>query len=187
MGKARSNFPSDLRPEDIAVVVDSREQNPFDLSPLRMVGGTLPTADYSVRGLEPHIAIERKSLDDLLGCIGGGRPRFERELRRLLGYDVRAVVVEAGWTDLEAGEWRSKVTPAAAVASVLGWTSWGIPFILAGDRGRAEKYTARILYLSARRKYREARSLVIGQDDEVVADVSEENGVETAVQEGSKI
>jgi len=31
-------------------------------------------------GLEDRVGIERKSLSDLLGCIGGSRDRFEREL-----------------------------------------------------------------------------------------------------------
>jgi len=151
---------AELLPEHIVAIVDSREQMPFDLSPLRTVVDGLATADYSVRGLESHIAIERKSLEDLIGCIGVERDRFERELSRLLAYPVRAVIVEASWDDLEAGNWRSKVTPASAVGSVLGWISSGVPFILAGNRDRAAKYTAKMLYLTARRKYRENRALV---------------------------
>jgi ERCC4-type nuclease len=176
-----------LRPEDITVIVDSREQLPFDLTPLRTKVGTRATGDYGIEGMEPVIAIERKSLDDLLSCIGAERARFERELVRLLAYPVRCVVVEASWADLEAGQWRSKVTPASAVGSVLSWIAWGVPFILAGNRERAARYTARILYLAARRRYRESRALVIGQDEKVVADVSNGAGVEIAAKEGMKI
>ena len=86
-----------------------------------MESGTLTTGDYSVKGLETIIAVERKSLPDLLGCIGQQRERFDREVQRLLAYPCRAVIIECSWADLEQGEWRSQVTPAAAIGSVLGW------------------------------------------------------------------
>lgn len=158
--RPRNPIPADLRPEQLTAVVDTREQLPLDLSPLLSMRGTLDTGDYSVRGLEHVVAIERKSLPDLLGCVGQSRERFEREVQRLLAYPVRALVVEATWPDLEQGEWRSKVTPAAAVGSCLGWIAQGLPVIMAGDHRRAGRYVARLLFLAARRRWREARQLV---------------------------
>jgi ERCC4-type nuclease len=101
----RTAMPADLKPENVAAVIDTREQCPLDLSPLRSVAGTLTTGDYSVQGLETVVAVERKSLGDLLGCIGQYRERFDREVQRLLAYSCRAIVVEATWPDLEQGEW----------------------------------------------------------------------------------
>ena len=72
-----AQLASELAIEGITAVVDTREQRPLDLTPLKSVPGTLATGDYSVRGLEHVVAIERKSLDDLLGCIGRDRARFE--------------------------------------------------------------------------------------------------------------
>ena len=120
----------------------------------------MATGDYSVKGLEAVVAIERKGLGDLLSCIGQERDRFDREVQRLLAYSVRALVVESTWSDLETGEWRSKVTPAAAVGSVLGWIAQGIPVIMAGDHARAGRYVSLLLYTAARRRWREARALV---------------------------
>jgi ERCC4-type nuclease len=57
------------KPDQITAIIDSREQLPLDLTPLAMVAGTLVTGDYSVRGLEKHVAIERKSLNDLLALL----------------------------------------------------------------------------------------------------------------------
>ena len=68
-----------LKPEDITAIIDTREQQPLALE-LDTVPGTLATGDYSVHGLEDLLTVERKSLDDLLGCMTSGRPRFEREL-----------------------------------------------------------------------------------------------------------
>jgi ERCC4-type nuclease len=127
---------------------------------MQTVRGTLATGDYSVVGLENVIAIERKSLDDLIACVGPERERFDREIQRLLAYPTRAVVVESTWQQLEHGGWRSRVTAASAVGSVLGWIAAGVPFILAGDHLHGDRFAARLLYTAARRRWREARSLV---------------------------
>ncbi len=156
----KNPFPSELKPESVTAVVDTREQLPLDLSPLQTVAGTLATGDYSVQGLEHVVAIERKSLPDLLGCIGRDRERFEREVQRLLAYPCRAIVVESTWPEIEAGGWRSKVTPKAAVGSVLGWIAAGVPVVMCGDHERAGRCVSRLLFTAARRRWREARALV---------------------------
>ncbi len=135
--------------------MDTREQLPLDLAPIKMERGTLPTADYSILGLEHMIAVERKSLADLLGCIGQERERFERELQRLLAYEARALVVEASWADIERGDWRQKVDPRAAMGSLIGWLAMGIPIVMAGNREAAQKFVGRFLFIAARRRWRE--------------------------------
>ncbi len=161
----RLPIPAELKPEAVTAIVDTREQLPLDLTPLHTVAGTLSTGDYSVQGLEHVVAIERKSLPDLLGCVGQHRERFDREVQRLLAYPTRAIVVEATWADLEAGEWRSQVTPAAAIGSVLGWIAQGVPVVMCGDHERAGRYVGRILFTAARRRWREARAFVATQAD----------------------
>ncbi len=157
----RPRIPADIRPEQVTAIIDRREQLPLDLSPLQTTAGTLATGDYSIVGLENVVAVERKSLSDLLGCIGQDRERFDREIMRLLAYSCRAIVVEATWADLEAGQWRSKVTPAAAMGSVLGWIAQGVPIVMAGDHARAGRYVSRLLFIAARRRWRENRQLVM--------------------------
>jgi ERCC4-type nuclease len=121
--------------------------------------GTLATGDYSLRGLESVIAIERKSLADLLLCVGQERDRFHREVLRLLAYPVRALVVESTWLELERGDWRSKVKNTAALGTVLNWVGMGLPVLMAADHARAGRYVSRLLFLAARRRWREARGL----------------------------
>lgn len=149
----------DLRVEDLTCVIDTREQAPLDLWPMQVERAGLSTGDYSLKGLEDAIAIERKSLPDLIACVGVERERFDRELKRLQAYDVRAVVVEATWAELQAGGWRSKVTPPAAVGSVLAWISEGIPFLFVGSHEEAGRAVARLLFVAARRRWRELQSL----------------------------
>ena len=74
-------LPSRLDPSNVIAIIDSREQKPLDLEPLTTITSTLVTGDYSVRGLEHVVAIERKSLDDLVGCVGRDRERFDREVQ----------------------------------------------------------------------------------------------------------
>lgn len=161
----RHPIPSDLKPDNIVAIQDTREQTPLDLSPLTVEVGTLQTGDYSVKGLERIVACERKSLSDLLTCCGSERERFEKEIQRLLAYPCRCLVVEATWRDIEAGEWRSAVTPAAALGSLLSWIVAGVPVLMAGDHARAGRYVARMMLLAARRRWRENRGLLAVLDE----------------------
>lgn len=156
----KSTLPAELPTSAVVAVIDTREQTPLDLHPLQVATGTLATGDYSIRGLEHLVAIERKSLSDLLCCIGQERERFERELQRLLAYPVRCVVVESTWAELGFGQWRSKLTPAQVTSSVLGWIAHGIPFLLAGSHEQAGQAVAKLLYIAARRQWRIARQFV---------------------------
>lgn len=153
---------SELKPEDLTAICDTREKTPLDLSPLTVERGTLVTGDYSVKGLESVIAIERKSLQDLIGCIGRDRERFEREVMRLIAYETRAIVVEADFGALERREYRGAVSPSAAMGSVLGWVSAGLPVLFAGDHERAGRMVSRLLFIAARRRWREAQAFTAG-------------------------
>ena len=146
-------MPRKLDPSKLLVLCDKREQLPWDMDPLPVKRATLQTGDYTLASLSSEIAIERKSLDDLLGCIGSGRDRFERELERLRAFPLRAVIVEANWGDIETGAYRSKVHPNAAIGSICGWMASGVPFYFAGRRDRAAKIAGRMMFIYASRKF----------------------------------
>lgn len=152
-------LPAAIEPSQVTAIVDTREQRPLDLTPLRSLAGTLDTGDYSIAGCEHVVRIERKSLDDLLGCVGRDRERFDREVVRLLAYPVRVLLVESTWGQIELGQWRSKLKPEAVIGSLLGWQAMGLSIHLVGDHERAGKHAARLLYTIAKRRYRELRLL----------------------------
>ncbi len=156
------NLPANLQPEDVVVLVDSREKHPWDLTPLRTEKATLPTGDLALAVDPSAVCVERKSLPDLIGCIGGGRDRFERELDRMRAYPARLVIVEASWSDIQAGDWRAQISPHAAQGSILAWIGRGVPFFFAGDREAAQRAASRFLYLRAREHYRKARRFAGG-------------------------
>ncbi len=133
------------------IVVDSREQFPWRFENLPTEPGTLNTGDYSIRNLTHLISIERKSLPDLLACIGRERDRFKRELQRLKAYRFRALIIEASHADLEAGEWRSQLKPSHVLGSLAAWmVQYALPIMLAGDHEAAARFGERYLYQAAR-------------------------------------
>ena len=157
MTHSPKSLPCKLEPSSVIALIDTREQRPLSLLPLLSKGATLATGDYSLLGLESHVCIERKSLEDLLGCVGRERERFERELQRMLAYPVRVLLVEATWPEIEMGGWRGKITVAQAVGSLIGWAAMGIQVELVGDHDRAGRFASRLLYTVARRRYAELR------------------------------
>ena len=130
----------------MTILVDSREQKPFTFEheryDVQIQPGTLTVGDYSLAGLQDKVAVERKSLPDLVGCLGRERERFERELQRGAALDAFAVVIEAAWPDLAGGNFRSQLNPHAACQSVLAFMSrYRTPFLFAGSRPAAEYVT----------------------------------------------
>ena len=157
-------LPAEPKTEQLTAIIDTREQQPLDLAPMRIERGTLPTGDYSIKGLEQFVAIERKSAEDMLGCIGRDRERFDREIVRLLAYPCRAIVVEAGWQFFERGEWRGQVTSSQAIGSLIGWIAAGVPIVMAYDHDRAGRFVSRMLFTAARRRWREARAMILATE-----------------------
>ena len=142
------------------ILIDTREQAPFTFAHERYAGtsveaGTLDTGDYSLIGLADRVAVERKSLPDLIGSISQGRERFERELQRAAALDAFAVGVEAAWADLAGGKYRSQMSSHSACQSVLAFTCrYRMTFLFAGSRSGAEYATWGFLrqYLESARK-----------------------------------
>lgn len=151
-------YKQSLKASDIVAVVDTREQTPLDISPFRVIRKGLPTGDYSILHLEKEIAIERKSLSDLLGCVGVHRKRFDAEMKRLLAYPSRLLVIEATWDEIEKGEWRSKLTPNQVIGALAGWQEMGIPIHLAGTHEIAGRVVFNHLRLAALRRWGELRA-----------------------------
>lgn len=149
----------------LPIIRDSREQVPFAFSgfPVEVSVGALEAGDYSLHGFERKVAVERKELGDLVGCLSGERERFQRELARLRGYDCAAVVVEAPADDLRAGRYRGKLDAGAAWQSVLAFSMrYRIPFIFCADRADAEAVTFDLLRHYARDRWRELQALAPG-------------------------
>jgi len=147
-----------LKPEHIVITIDTREQTPlsFDIGDISIptMSATLKTGDYSALHFQDEICIERKSLPDLLGCIGKSRERFEAELMRMQAYPTRALVIESSGAEIEAGIYkRSKVHPNAVIGSLLSWQErFQIPIMMCDNRERAGRFVARFIFSAIKRR-----------------------------------
>ena len=124
------------------IIVDSREQDPLSFSRPTERGG-LVTGDYSIKGLERYIAIERKSIDDLTGSLQGqNRERFERELSRGRGLEYFALVIEADLLEIAGGQYRSQMNPKSVIQSLLAFSvRYNLPVFFCPGR----EYAARVV------------------------------------------
>ena len=97
----------------------------------------LDAGDYTGSRVADVLRIERKSLPDFLGCVGSGRARFERHLKKLAAYELPYLVLEFTLEDLANHVWRNwhlggpgirkttrqiKITPSQALGSVVRWS-----------------------------------------------------------------
>lgn len=126
------------------VLIDTREQRALRFPPDLGVdcgAATLPAGDYSVRGFTHLIALERKSVADLVSTLTKGRERFENELDILAEYRWKAILVEGRRGDVEAGIYRSLATPQSIIGSLRAiWMRWGVPtFWLDSPEGCAKE------------------------------------------------
>jgi DNA excision repair protein ERCC-4 len=132
------------------ILVDTREQLPFtfDAFPGATIEtATLPVGDYSLPGFLDKVSIERKSLDDLIGCLmGSNRDRFERELARGRHYELFVVVMEASLDDLAHGRYQSQMKAHSAAQSLFAFqVRYRLSIVWAGNRHRAEYVTYSLL------------------------------------------
>ena len=121
----------------------------------------LDTGDYSLQGFEDKIAVERKTLDDLVGCLTKGRDRFERELQRSTQLVYFCVIVEAGYSQLVLGDYRSRLNTKSAIESISAFEiRYGTHFLFAGNQELAARKAESLLL----KFYREQQKTI--QDNE---------------------
>lgn len=142
------------------VLVDSREKASYRFTGLRADAAQnrrdlivptqwvhLKTGDYSIKGLEGMVTVERKSLTDLFSTLGQHRERFEREHQRMTEMRAAMVVIESSW--LAILHWppeRSKLNPKVVFRTAASWmVRYGVPWVTAENRRLAEVFTFRFL------------------------------------------
>lgn len=138
------------------VVIDTREKTgkgwTFEPKQVSVVRKALPSGDYSVVGLEDRVALERKTLGDLVQTVIHDWLRFRKELNRLSAFDVAAICVEANIGQVYRHEYESDALPASILGRVNGiFLDHGIPVFWWEDRKFASDMAHRLL-LQAWRK-----------------------------------
>jgi ERCC4-type nuclease len=127
------------------IIVDVQEKLPltryFNAAEVQVEVTHLETGDYSVKGATHLLAIERKSLPDLISCTTGERERFMDQMRRLKNYRCKFLIVEADEQDIADGIYDSRVAPASVLGTLMTvQVRWGICVIHAlGQKDAARR------------------------------------------------
>jgi DNA excision repair protein ERCC-4 len=146
------------------VTIDTREPWPppwADYVPQgwEIERGTLETGDVALAALPEVAVIERKTPGDLAGCIGSGRERFERELRRGRYTGRLVVVVEGSLADVcVAGR---RLHHNAIVGTIAAWTLRYCPVVFCGSERAAADFAFRFLAAQTRDIERLAKAIAL--------------------------
>ena len=121
-----------LKTCSFTVIVDTREQLPYTFDSIEIGGKrlvvptdfqTLQSGDYSIRGMENLVTIERKSVNDFYGSITTGRSRLEAEFERMESMQFSAIIVEGRLESvLEPTLHGRRITSQAIRATVASWS-----------------------------------------------------------------
>jgi hypothetical protein len=141
--------------KDFVILIDTREAKPLGWPhDVKTQTATLETADYSCiadgSDLRNCVAIERKSVSDLLSCIGGQRERFERELTRLALIPYRALIIEGCMDAVIEATARTQLHQHAVMGSILAWSmKYGVAPIFCPNRFYAASTVRSLLHHAA--------------------------------------
>jgi ERCC4-type nuclease len=141
-----------LRTPKPVLVVDTREQNPFDFS--RFAGWcagierrALRLGDYSIAGMEDLCVVERKDLSDLVHSCTTGRSLFIARLRRMARYPHRLLVITSPLSQVKSRYPHCEANPNAIMQSLVAvLAGLQVPFLCSETHELGEELVASYLY-----------------------------------------
>jgi len=141
-----------LRTPRPTVLVDTREQNPFNFSRFDswftgVEKKALKLGDYSIAGLEEQCIVERKDLSDLVHSFTAERPAFISRLRRMSTYPQRLLVITAPLSTVKSSYPSSNANPNRIMQSLVAMLAgWNVPFVCTETHELGEEIVASYLY-----------------------------------------
>jgi len=144
-----------------------RDGRVIDVRTERVPLYTQGLGDYSIRGMEDLIQIERKG-DDLPGSLAQRRTEFEAEIRRLSeGCEYAAVIVEHPWRDILDDAHEHGARAKSIFRTVVQWQVQfpGVHWWFCESRPMAEAVTFRLLERFWWAKQRELAETATGGDE----------------------
>jgi ERCC4-type nuclease len=143
---------SQLTTPRATVVVDTREQDPFNFSRFRgwfagIEKKALPLGDYSVAGLEDVCVVERKSLSDLVHSCTVERNAFIKRLRLMARYPHRLLVVTSALSQVKSPYAYASVDPNRTTQFLVAvLAGLQVPFICSETHELGEELVGSYLY-----------------------------------------
>ena len=138
------------------IITDTREQNPLVFPHLPSERGTLATGDYSVRGLEKRLAVERKSMADMVGSLTHERARFMAELQRMRAYACRRLLLVGTQLELKGILNRRSVSLEQILGSLACVDACMVPVVWVESAERAALEVQRLAWWCWREVRRDA-------------------------------
>lgn len=146
------------------VLRDNREQKPQDFAPYKTAyhhclgteDTTLTTGDYTIKGLEDKLCVERKgSISELANNLGRGKLRFMDEIGRMASFPHKFIICEFPISDLygwpqtaKMSNWAKKNTKIRANYLLKCMTEFevqnGIHVLYFADAKEANKYMSNL-------------------------------------------
>ena len=133
--------------KNFKIIIDRREQHFYLFKNIPWEWGTLQTGDYSIKGYENLVTVERKSIDDLFGTLSSGRERFFNEIERMKLFDLAVIMVESDPMSIIMNPpMRSNASPKMILSTLLSITAKSrIPVLFFSSRQLAKYATVGIL------------------------------------------
>ena len=134
-----------------AVVIDSSEHMGYTFGRFtNWFSGTirkrLPTGDYTLLGMEKEIAVERKTLPDLVNSVIQERKNFITRCEKLSNFKKKCIVIEGALSSLKTPYRESQAHPNAVLGSIIAAQErWNIPLYFLDNFLLAEEFVASML------------------------------------------
>lgn len=132
------------------IIIDSREpvhtRYPFtNLYPTEIA--CLKTGDYSIKGYEDVITVERKTKSDAYQSFGHSknRERFIKELERMTLLERACIIIECSFTEfLIPPEFVQKINGKSMINSLISWyIKYNVPFFFTENRRYSQAFVIR--------------------------------------------
>jgi len=133
------------------VVIDSSEHMGYTFGRFtNWFAGTvrkrLPTGDYTLLGMEKEIAIERKTIPDLVNSIIQERGNFISRCEKLATFKKKCFIIEGSLSELKTPYRESHAHPNAVLGSLIAAQErWDIPVHFLDNFLLAEEFVASML------------------------------------------
>jgi len=133
-------------PEGFYLIQDTREQQwrakeLFGKPQPWLINSCLKVGDFSIKGMETIIGIERKTLGDFLSCMGSDRERFTKnQVKPLLKFRWKGLLIEATEEDVLYPPDFGGTTPNQVYHSLSSLELRGFHIYYAKSRDRARQW-----------------------------------------------
>lgn len=131
---------------EFQIIRDSREQRPYSFDGAEPPTVALPTGDYSLRGYEDLVTVERKELSDFVKSVITDRKRFLNVVKRMELFPFRCLVLEGSLEDFTAQRYGTGAHPESILGALISLViDHAVPVFICGDRQHAAWLTYRYL------------------------------------------